>query len=125
MRKRKADERRNTLIALTLLSLVLLALIAVVVRPGVILPMSDASYGSSLGGTLNGGGGECSERSHSDWMVCVVETDVGSGGGATMLLKKRARGCWTASWRKGGNETLTGCVGIVDLLHPREPGAAY
>jgi len=125
MRRRKAEERRNTLIAFGLLSLIVLVSVGLLLKPGLIIPASDAAYGSSLGKTVSGGGGSCSDKPDSDWMVCRVETDPGSGAGGTMLLKKRSQGCWTAKWRKGAGKTVSGCVNVRDMIAPKEPGGSY
>ena len=113
------------MIALGLLALICLVSATLLLKPGLIIPASDAAYGSSLGKTVSGGGGSCTDKTDSDWLVCRVETDPGSGPGGTMLLRKRSRGCWTAKWRKGAGKPVSGCVNIRDMIAPKEPGGSY
>ena len=122
MRKQKARERRTTLLVMGGLFAFVAIVAVLAIRPGVLVPVTDASYGSSVGRAISGGGGTCEDMPESDQLSCAVETDPGSGAGGTMILSRKARGCWTARWAKGDGEPIAGCVSIRDLLLPKEPG---
>ena len=124
MGQRKADELRNTLIALGIIALIIVVSLILIARPGVILPMSEASYGSSLSGVMDGSGGECSPTREEGKLVCGVETGY-SGTSGTIVLRKGSRGCWTARQTRGDNPPISGCVSMLDLLNPDEPGLNY
>jgi len=123
LRKQKARERRNTLIAVGCLGLIVVLGLILFLRPGLIVPTPNSAYGSSLGRTLNGGAGECDRKASSGWLVCRVESDPGSGAGRTLLLRKGARGCWSAKRLRADHVNLKGCVGMRDLLLPKKPSS--
>lgn len=92
-------------------------------KPGILIPVDNAAYGSSVGKAATGGGGTCDDIPGSDKLSCAVELDPGSGPSGSMIVTRRSRGCWKAEWERGKGKPITGCVNLRDVLVPKAPGA--
>lgn len=114
--------------------LVLVAVWLFATDPARVLNVGDEQLGSSLSREIDGTGGDCTRQLDREWYWCGVETDPGSGYGATYRLVADDSGCWTAraarvrTVRKkprlvrveptGGSKHLSGCVGLFDFVFP-------
>jgi hypothetical protein len=110
-------------------------------RPGRVLDVGGSQLGTSLSRESGGTGGGCTRQSGRSWWWCGVETDPGSGFGATYRLTTDSSGCWDAqesrvkavpkapsSDRVGrpqpvpSSQPLSGCVTIFDFIFPDHAG---
>lgn len=114
--------KRPAAIALAV-GLLFAGLAALTVRPGLIIPLPNAAYGSSLARNVASWGGICPGRLDDGRLRCLVVTDNGSGFGGVFFLRQTSRGCWKAKWASRAEVgPASGCVRAWDLLLPKDGG---